>query len=271
MAVLALLCTAGSALAAEQVTFGRKQAAGDKYSFNQTMTMDNTVSVSANGQVVQQVKQGMTQNLVGTLAIEAVNADGRPTKAVYTFDKSSGGEQSMNGQKQPVPSGLAGKTLTLTRDGDKVTVDPQVDPAAEKEVTNLFKDDTNFFPKKPISVGDTWEIDPNEFKSMLPPGGQANGKASGKLLSVETVNGRQVADVEVNLSISAAVQGITMKFDMQGKGKVDVASGQPVEMEMKGPIKGSGRQQTPQGAVDIAMDGNMSMTMKNKPEAHGGA
>lgn len=259
-----LLAFGSQTHAAEQVQFGRKLEAGEKFNFTQTMVMDNAITVSANGQVVQNVQQKMTQNRVGSTSIEAVDDKGRPTKATYTFDKSSGGEMSMGGQPaQPIPSSLSGKTVTVTRTGEKdLTFSPDVDQAGQAELTEMFLQEHTLLPSKPVNVGDSWDIDPSELKSMMPPGGQMDAKAKGKLLSVENTGGRQVATVEFSISMSGAVQGMTMKSDLGGKGTIDVVSGQPIDVEISGPIKGSGRQQTPNGAFDVAMDGKMTMNLK---------
>jgi hypothetical protein len=267
-----LIASAANTHAAEQVQFGRKLAAGEKYNFTQTMVMDNAITVSANGQVVQNVQQKMTQNRVGTTTIDTVDDKGRPTKATYTFDKSSGGEMTMAGQPaQPIPSSLAGKTVTVVRTGEKdLSFNPDVDQAGQAELTEMFLQEHTLLPSKPVTVGDSWDIDPSELKSMMPPGGQMEAKAKGKLLSVENTGGRQVATVEFTISMDGGVQGMTMKSDLTGKGTVDVVSGQPIDIEITGPIKGSGRQQTPNGAVDIAMEGKMTMNLKAKREGGGG-
>lgn len=271
LALVLFLAWAASAQAAEQVQFGHKLATGDKFTFSQVMVSDNAISVSSNGQVVQQIQQKMTQNRAGTTSIEAVDANGKPTKTTFVFDKSSGGETSMNGQPgQSVASSLAGKTITVTRTGEKeLNYSAEVDEAAAAELKEMFTQEHTLLPSKPVSVGDSWDIDPSELKAMM-PGGQMDAKAKGKLISVETTGGRQVATVEFTIGMNGAMQGLNMTSDFQGKGTVDVLSGQPIDIEIGGPIKASGRQQTPQGAVDIAMTGKMTMNIKSKREASGG-
>ncbi len=272
VALVIFLMSGAAAQAAEQVTFGRKMAAGDKLTFNQVIVSDNAISISSNGQVVQQMQQKMTQNRAGTTSIEAVDESGKPTKTTFVFDKSTGGEMAMNGQPgQAVPSGLAGKTVTVTRTGEKeLNYSTELDEAAAAEVKEMFTQEHTLLPTKPVTVGDSWDIDPSELKSMMPPGAQMDAKAKGKLISVETTGGRQVATVEFTISMNGAMQGMTMNSDLQGKGTMDVASGQPVDMEISGPLKASGRQQTPNGAVDIAMNGKMTMNIKSKREGGGG-
>lgn len=270
VALAIFLLSATAASAAEQVTFGRKMAAGDKLTFSQVVVSDNTISVSANGQVVQQVQQKMTQNRAGTTSIEAVDESGKPTKTTFVFDKTTGSETAMNGQPaQAMPSSLSGKTVTVTRTGEKeLNYSTELDEAAAAEVKEMFTQEHTLLPSKPVTVGDSWDIDPAELKSMMPPGGEA--KAKGKLLSVETAGGRQIATVEFTIAMNGAMQGMAMNFDLSGKGTVDVASGQPVDVEISGPLKASGRQQTPNGAVDVAMTGKMTMNMKSKREGAGG-
>lgn len=271
LAALAMFLMSASAVnAAEQVTFGRKMAAGEKFTFSQVVVSDNSISVSSNGQVIQQVQQKMTQNRAGTTSIEAVDESGKPTKTTFVFDKTTGTETAMNGQPaQAVPSSLSGKTVTVTRTGEKeLNYSTEMDEAAAAEVKEMFTQEHTLLPSKPVTVGDSWDIDPAELKSMMPPGGDA--KAKGKLLSVETTGGRQIATVEFTIAMNGAMQGMAMNFDLQGKGTVDVVSGQPVDVEISGPLKASGRQQTPNGALDVAMTGKMTMNMKSKREGGGG-
>jgi hypothetical protein len=201
LAFLIFATGAATAHAAEQVEFGHRLAAGDKFTFSQTMVSDNAISVSSNGQVIQQVQQKMTQNRLGTTSIEAVDANGKPTKTTFVFDKTTGGEMSMNGQPGPAqPSSLAGKTITVTRTGEKeLNYSAEVDEAAAAELKEMFTQEHTLLPTKPVSVGDSWDIDPSELKSMMPPGGQMDAKAKGKLLSVESTGGRQVATVEFTI------------------------------------------------------------------------
>jgi hypothetical protein len=272
IALILLIAFAGFAYAAEQVQFGRKLVVGDKFTFSRSAMIDSSQSMSSNGQVLQQVAQKGTQTRSGTVVVEAVDEKGIATKSTYTFDKNCTDEVTIAGQQpQSQASALAGKTITVTRTGEKdLNYSPEVDAASAKELKEMFTPDDKLLPTKPVSVGDTWDIDPVELKQMVPPGAQVDAKAQGKLISVETVAGRQVANVEVTMSLNATANGMTIKSEMQGKGKIDVQSGQPIEVEFSGPTKGSGRQQTPQGAIDVAIESKIGLSMKMKREASGG-
>jgi hypothetical protein len=266
LALALLLVTVGawSAIAAEQVQFMRKQAAGDKFTFSQTTVMDTDMTMSANGQVVQQAKQKVTQTRVGSTSVEAADAAGKPTKMTFVFDKSCGGEMAVSGQpSQPVPTSLAGKTITVTRTGEKaLNYSAEVDQAGAAEVKEMFAQDHTLLPEKPIAVGDTWEIDPSEVRAIFALGAQLDATAKGKLVSVENTGGRQVANVEFTIAMSGNMQGMTMKSELKGKGTVEVANSQPLEMEITGPMTAGARQQSPNGPVDMAMDGKMTMNLK---------
>jgi hypothetical protein len=265
--LLALFLSAVPAVAAESVTFGRRLAAGDKVAFDQTMTMQSNTAVSANGQPLQQMGQSMKQVRIGTMTVEAVDAAGRPTKATFAFDPACGAEVTNPGAPGPqtVPSGLAGKTVTVTRTGDKaLNYSAEVDPQSAAEIKEMFAPEGNIFPDKPLAPGESWDIDPAQLKNMVPPGQQMDAKAKGKLISVATAGGRQVATVEMTINLSGgAAQGVAFSSDLVGKGTVDVASGQPLDVTISGPLKASGQQPTPNGPVDVRVDGRTTMAMKS--------
>lgn len=272
-AFLAMLCLASaSVLKAEEVRFRQVFAPGDKIAFKQTVASQSNIVASANGQVMQQMKQDQSQLQSGTMTVDEVGPDGKITKATFVFSPDCG--MTMDGPmgKQAQPSSVAGKTITVTQKTNAKDLDfsDQVDQAGAVEITQMFRNDGSMMPAKPIEVGQEWKIDPDDLKNMIPPGANAEASGSGKVLSVKTVNGRQVAEVELGMSIVGNMEGMKMDTRVGGKGLIDVQTSRPVDITLSGPMSVSGQQQGPNGqAITIDVKGTLNVasasTITGKP------
>ncbi len=262
-ALLAMLCLASASALGEEVTFRQVFAPGDKIVFKQSVNSQSNIIATANGQVLQQMKQDQSQLQSGTMTVDEVSADGKVTKATFVFGADCA--MTMDGPmgKQSQPSSVAGKTITVTQKANSKDLDfsAEVDQAGAVEITQMFRNDGSMMPAKPVAVGDEWKINPDEMKNMIPPGSNAEASGSGKLLSVKTVNGRQVAEVEMKMSIVGDMGGMKMDTRVGGKGLVDVQTSRPVDVSLSGPMTVSGQQQGPGGqAINLDVKGTMSVT-----------
>lgn len=260
--VVALLTSA--AAQAQQVTFGKRNEVGQKATFK--TDVGTQMKINAAGQNIDQTMKVVRS---ATVTIEAVDNTGKPTQATYVFDNNNTGEMVMAGQRQEMASGLAGKTVTVKRDGvNGLSYSVQLDDQSKNELKEMFEPESGMLPSKPIGVGETWEVAGDDLKKLMPQGqgGNLDAKGTGKLLAVETTNGRQVAKVEFTMSMRGNEGGMNMTLTLSGTGLVDVATSQPVDLTLAGPMKMNGN--TPEGA--IAIDGTMSFTAKNSISAGGG-
>jgi hypothetical protein len=258
-----MLCLASASALGEEVTFRQVFAAGDKIVFKQSVNSQSNIIATANGQVLQQMKQDQSQLQSGTMTVDEVSADGKVTKATFVFGADCA--MTMDGPmgKQSQPSSVAGKTITVTQKANskELEFNPEVDQAGAMEITQMFRNDGSMMPAKPVAVGDEWKINADEMKNMIPPGANAEAGGSGKLLSVKTVNGRQVAEVEMKMSIVGDMGGMKMDTRIGGKGLVDVQTSRPVDVSLSGPMTVSGQQQGPGGqAINLDVKGTMSVT-----------
>jgi hypothetical protein len=258
---VALFTSAGAR--AQQVTFGKRSEVGQKATFK--TDVGTQMKINAAGQNIDQTMKVVRS---ATVTIEAVDGNGRPTKATYVFDNNNTGEMVMAGQRQEMASGLAGKTVTVTRNGENLEYSVQLDDQSKNELKEMFTPESGMLPSKPIGVGETWEVAGEDLKKLMPQGqaGNIDAKGSGKLLGVDTVNGRQVAKVEFTVAMRGKEGEMNVSMSLSGSGLVDVATSQPVDLTLAGPMKMNGN--TPQGA--IAVDGTMSFTAKNAITGGGG-
>ena len=154
-----------------QVLVATALTSGDASSKDVLMNINAKLNVSQQGQTMPEMKQTVTQTRVVTQVIDSVDAKGHPTKVTFTF-----GEESMDAMENPMqgqqkkPFELAGKSITVTKKGD---ADPKLSQSVaaetEKEVLELFKDDTSMLPDKPVSIGDTWKLSTEEMQDFVPP------------------------------------------------------------------------------------------------------
>lgn len=269
IALAVALACGNAALAADTVTFTKKSVPGLKVAFTQNMTVDMALKMSANGQVLQQMQQTIKQLRDGSSTVDAIGPDGLPSKSTFVFSPNCGGETAVAGMtSQPMPTALAGKTITVTKNNN----DPKdltfaggegLDQPAMIELTDLFRQDHTMMPTKPVAVGDSWDINPADLQSFVPPGSGAEAKATGKLLGVRTVDNRQIAEIEMNITMKGNANGVTVDSTLYGRGTVDVMTSQPIEISITGPIVAKGQQQGPQGLIDVAVDGRMTATIKS--------
>src|SRR5687768_7981944 len=182
VAVVVALLASAAAVHGQQITFGKRAEVGQRATFKTDVGTQMKISVAG-----QNIDQTMKVNRSATVTIEAVDAAGRPTKATYVFDNNNTGEMVMAGQRQEMASGLAGKTVTVTRNGEELDYSVQLDDESKKELKEMFTPESGMLPSKPIGVGETWEVTGDDLKKLMPQGqgGNVEAKGTGKLLSVE--------------------------------------------------------------------------------------
>ncbi len=259
------LLAACSFAAAEQVTFTKLAAAGDVYTFNNIVDTNMNVSVTAGGQMLQQMQQNMQQTRSGKMTVNEATPDGQIKKATFVFDEDcktvqDGGQMG----KQTVPSSLAGKTIVVTVNGPKdLNFSEQVDAEGATEITQLLRGEDSMMPDKPLKVGDTWEMTPEDLQQLVPPGADGKASGTGKLTGIREVGGRQVADVEMTMKMNGDMNGMKMDMNINGAAVIDVQSSKPLTANISGPFTATGGQPGPNGQqMDLKIDGKMAVTGK---------
>lgn len=278
LCLLGLLVAAASAQ--EKYTLKPNFKPGQVWTFDMDQAIDVNIKISAQGQLMAQVGQEMRARRVGKAEVlDAHEGNAIAVRIAYTDKcKSSvkAGEQS-----QEVPFALAGKTVTVRRGLDgKLAQDSglTLDEATMEELKQFLDPDLSFYPKEAIAVGQEWKGDSKQLAKVF----QLQGKddtadLTGNLVSVKDVDGRKTAELKLSANLASTLpEGFRMKITLGGTMLVDVATGQIVQGNVKGPIGVSGdmRQTAPDGTPVILTangDGNANFTLGNKIEKAGAA
>jgi len=131
----------------------------------------------------------MTMNQDQTVVISdtyAKMADGKPAKLVRKFDSIEGtmamsmkvdmmGQVQENEDSKDLSSGLAGKKVTYTWDGEKSEYALAFDPKEDNdELLAGLKEDMDLrvlLPQGEVKEGETWKVDVKQLGSVIAPGG----------------------------------------------------------------------------------------------------
>lgn len=228
---------------------------GVSYAFDNTMNLDLNLGLNAGGQQMN-LQQTLAQVSAGTVEVlEAV--DGKINKAKISFDAKNAQTMTTMGQTQSSPFALAGKTVTATRNGDAVDIQPAdgIDEQTRDAVVELIKGEDGIYPARPVEVGDEWDgtLGSGDMKLQM----------KFKLDRVATINGREVAELSTNGQLAGVVNGMNMKGNVVGPMVIDVATGLIASGNVAGDLKIDGNvvEQGQQIAVDGA--GKMSVTAKS--------
>lgn len=113
-----------------------------------------------------------------------------------------------------------GKADVKTEGGDEQFIAQMGDQI--KQFTNAAK---GFLPKKPVKVGDSWEVAASDFGA---PGQSVKGKST--LVSIETIKGMKVGKIRSNMDVTgimnSVVHTVTTSF-------IELATGKGISVESK--------------------------------------
>lgn len=277
MVVLTLLLSARhpSAAAAEQqqaYTLKLQTAPGERWSFDVSTAIKQKGEVTANGQPAQAIDQSANQRRKGTLEVLAV-ADGKPTAIKVTFDAQSANTGTLGGQAAPAFA-LAGKTITLRREGANITNDlpEQPDEQTRAELDRLLDPDTSVYPTRPVAVNEEWDADAGSLGRQFQLGNDDKVSMKCKLLAVKDIGGgRQVADVSLAGEVVKHDQGfVETTTTLNGVTRIDVASGQVLNADILGKMSSRGNRTAndasgKQVAIAVNADGTLEMHQQVRP------
>jgi hypothetical protein len=183
-------------------------------------------------------------------------SNGSPTQADLAFDPASFDSSRDAGQpadkKTDCP--FAGKTILLARLSDGTAINNFQGKASDDDVeflNDLINPDGNFFPDKPVAVGDTWDNSAKFAKGQgLGPKDHLSGQC--KLDWVKIIGDKQMAqisytvDVKVHNDAANGSPETDVAASSTGTVLVDIAAGQIVVCDSKYSAKTT----TPPGAAD---------------------
>ncbi len=190
---------------------------GHTYRMTSAFTLtDNQFSADVRGQKIQLLQNA---NKAESRRVEVLAMDGiQPIDARITVLESedimtmSAGDQIVQQEENPSP--LVGRTVRVRRNGDSPEADynyellggtPDSEQIAAMEELAPDRDPAAAFPEEPVPVGHTWEIDGARFREMLDMQDEnVSGSARLTLIDVESVDGHDIATVDIQLTISGS-------------------------------------------------------------------
>lgn len=236
---------------------------GTSYTFNSTMKTDMDLMVNANG---QQMPMQQSQGRVMSGTIEVLeSANGVPTKTKVTFGQDCGMSMSMMGQQQGRPFALAGRTVTVTVNGEAIDIVPAdgVDEEVRSAVSELVVRQDGIYPDRPVDVGDTWQGNLGAAAGELQP------KLTLKLERFDTVDGRSVAHLACQGEMNGVNNGMNIAGTLAGPLVLDIATGLPLEGSLAGDMKMNGN--TTENGMPIQINGTGKMTFTGRHVIRGDA
>ena len=234
---------------------------GTRIAFDESLQFDLDLQMSMNGQQMN-MQQKIDSTVTGETRVLEVGADGLPSKVQVTFSPDIKVQIVSMGQEQTQPLPVAGKTLTLTRDGDQFTIEPemQLDEATRDGLWSYLDLSRGMLPDKPVAPGDTWQGD----KALLARGsGGMSPDITFTLDRFEMREGREVALIKTDLKLDGEYQGAAMKGSGAGTMMIDAATGLLLSQKTDTDLKLSGSQEQNGMKADFNGGGKLTAASKN--------
>jgi hypothetical protein len=209
----------------------------------------------------------------------------KPTKLKRTYEKASvtidGKAEEFEHVGKIVTIERKGKDYTFTLDGGKVLSGKSAALLTKEFGKKGESDDIDqkVLPKKPVAVGDTWDVNVKEFLSDL--GGEDTGKAfdldkakgTGKLAKAYKKGDKQFGVLEVELTTPLlALPGTEFKCEPGSKFTLKLSldvciDGSAEAGNLKGELKFVGTSKVKQGGMDLvlALDVTVSRSDTHEP------
>ncbi len=217
----------------EKITLKWQPRQGDCITTVEKTTME--LKLTANSQEFELSNKGSKKLVTTFLAVK----DGKPTKVEYDYKEdieTSNEPGQMEAKEKENP--LHGKKVTITeKDGKQVY--EGVEGLDDKAMKKLHLEDhiVHMFPKKEISVGDSWEVTGDELKKAMDEEDFDEGKITFKLKEVKEINKVRCAVIDVKIDIQGdSEEGAHLKIKVEGELIVRLDRGYTVSMKAKGTL-----------------------------------
>ena len=266
LAVLPLLLAAPASTQDTPAKYLLKEAlprVGDVATSEQVIAMDMEVAVQIEGSDEELPKFPVSNRSRERFTESVLKTDSKgPSLVKRTYLVAR--EQSIQlGQPQKIVTfARQGKTLTFSRTGSKVTVTPARGKLPADELAKLKKDfvdfqDLNFFPKKEVSPGEEWTVDPRQGKKL--PQGLDQATVSARFEEVVPFQGRQCARIRVTLEMSGKAEQMPLTIRAEGDLYHDLELQRTLSAKLAGPVTMNGTLM--QEGKTLTMDGTGTFTM----------
>jgi hypothetical protein len=274
MAALAGLCLTASAVAQQQVELIYRVPAGTsaQVSEQQSIAIQGTASDQwGNRQPIQQSFGGAVQFQMQVLqSNNGVPQHLRISFAPNLFYTYGDG----TGQPQQEPMVFAGKSFEVRKQNGGTDVQPR--QGLDQESYQFISDLAEFswrdgLPGRAVAVGETWTNNATTYAkaSGMDPG--ATVQVQGRLTGVGQQNGRPTAELQLQLQINGAMEGVPLRGTQQGRAVVDQATGLPLLVELTGqlPMQVQSPEGSLQGTATWQIKRQVSQIQQQDPSTFG--
>jgi hypothetical protein len=239
LASASFLSFATAALADQIYSFHENLHPGQKITISESSDTHKKYAWTTNGVAEPTDSRTTYQWTVALTVLET--KDGSDTKALaevapdsYTTNQDTG----QDAKKTPCP--FAGKSIHLTRLADESFTNDFTGHAEDEDkniLNNFLNPDEDFYPDKPVAIGDVWDNSAKLSKhSELNPGDQLMSEC--KLDWVKTIDGKPMAQISNSVAIIYHLDD-NVEEDVEGSATilVDMNSEMIVKADQKGTTK----------------------------------
>ncbi|MEM1263655.1 MAG: hypothetical protein AAGH76_14740 [Pseudomonadota bacterium] len=220
--VLTALLTAASFPIATASELSYRIPDGLTYSFSETSSSDNRLTIAGGGQQGD-VRQQITTTLAGQATVIST-AEGRPTRLQITFSPDSATVITVNGAAETVPYNLAGQTVDVAVRGDtiaSVSRSGQVVELGTKDLdalTPFVVFHHSLLPGRRVDLGDSW---PAKFAS------QDGSTQTALTVGVTGIDATGLVALSTAGTVTHTAAGTSANGKITGTMAIDAATGLP--------------------------------------------
>jgi hypothetical protein len=263
----------------------KKRQKGDAVTVAYEEKTTNAMTVTGpDGKVVEKKNQQMLEAARFREDVLEKEPGKRPTRLKRTYEKASvtldgkAEDFEYSGKAVTIEKAAGGYTFTL--DGGKVLKGKAAGLLA-KEFTGKKSDsddvEEKVLPKKPVAVGDTWDINVKEFLKELSGEDEVKAfdldkaKGAGKLAKAYKRGDQQFGVLEIDLTTPlVALPGTEFKCESGSKFNLKLTldvciDGSAEAGNMKGDLKFAGKAKGSQGGMDFGLEFDVSV---NRNDTH---
>ncbi|MEL7537930.1 MAG: hypothetical protein AAFM91_12845 [Pseudomonadota bacterium] len=245
-----------------ETTLAYRVPDGLAYAFRETTRSDNQLTVSGSGQTAN-VQQAITTTLTGK-AVVVQSLAGRPAVVRMSFDPTSGTETVVNGAVQRESFVLAGQTVEVRVQNEKIASVTQhgapisLDAGALDTIAPFAVFHDAMLPGHAVAVGDRW---PAEIRS------QDDSTITTLDVGVTSVSqhfGSAVAQLSTRGTVEHSKDGSRASGNITGSVEVDVATGLPRRSLGNGTVTLSGSMAQGDAVFQLSGGGQISLEREIK-------
>jgi len=231
---IVLTVTCASALADETYTFHESLKPGDKIACEVSSDDHEKTTTTTKDQPPDKQDLVTRQSLKYEETIIAAK-DGSATRLNCKVSAGSDSTKTADMPETVTPSPYVGQDVILQRHPDEAVTDDfngKADPMDSDLLRSVLNPDQDFFPDKPVAVGDTWDVtDKVKKHSDFEKGDKV--KIICRLDWVKSVEGKRMAQIVATQdSESRSADQQVTKSHMESILLVDVAAGMIVKIDM---------------------------------------